>query len=63
MDDETGIANIILHPELYERERVPVTRGNFLKVYGKLRSQDGVVHIKAEALGVSTSRCSGDSFS
>jgi len=50
MEDETGIANVIIHPELYERERVLVTRGKFLKVYGKLQNQDGVVHVKAEAL-------------
>ena len=50
MEDETGIANIIIHPELYERERVLVTRGKFLKVYGKLQNQDGIVHVKAEGL-------------
>jgi error-prone DNA polymerase len=50
MEDETGIANVIIHPELYERERVLVTRGKFLKVYGKLQNQDGVVHVKAESL-------------
>lgn len=50
MEDETGISNVIIHPELYERERVLVTRGKFLKVYGKLQNSDGVVHVKAEAL-------------
>ena len=50
MEDETGIANVIIHPELYERERTLVTRGRFLKVHGKLQNQDGVVHVKAEAL-------------
>ena len=50
MEDETGIANVIIHPQLYERERVLVTRGKFLKVYGKLQNQDGVVHVKADAL-------------
>ena len=50
MEDETGIANIIIHPQLYERERVLVTRGKFLKVYGRLQNQDGVVHVKAEEL-------------
>ncbi|SFS17587.1 error-prone DNA polymerase, DnaE-like [Granulicella pectinivorans] len=48
MEDETGIANIVIHPELYERDRVIVTRGKFLKVTGKLQNQDGVVHVKAE---------------
>ncbi len=50
LEDETGISNIIVHPELYERERLLVTRGKFLKVYGKLQNQDGVVHVKADAL-------------
>ena len=27
MEDETGISNIVIHPKLYERERVLVTRG------------------------------------
>jgi error-prone DNA polymerase len=48
MEDETGIANVIISPQLYERERVVVTRGKFLKVEGKLQNQDGVVHVKAE---------------
>ncbi len=50
MEDETGIANVIIHPQLYERERILVTRGKFLKVYGKLQNSDSVVHVKAEAL-------------
>jgi error-prone DNA polymerase len=50
MEDETGIANVIITPQLYERERVLVTRGKFLKVYGTLQNQDGVVHVKAEWL-------------
>ena len=52
MEDETGIANIIVHPELYERERVVVTRGRFLFVEGKLQNEDGVVHVRAEAVQV-----------
>ncbi len=50
MEDETGIANVVIHPDLYERERVLVTRGRFLKVYGKLQNQEGIVHVKAESL-------------
>ena len=50
MEDETGIANVIIHPQLYERERILVTRGKFLKVYGKLQNTDGVVHVKADSL-------------
>ena len=50
MEDETGISNVIIHPELYEQDRRIVTSGKFLKVYGRLQNQDGVVHVKAERL-------------
>jgi error-prone DNA polymerase len=50
MEDETGIANVVIHPELYERQRLLVTRGKFLKVSGKLQNQDGVIHVRAEHL-------------
>ena len=52
LEDETGIANIIVHPELYERERVVVTRGRFLFIEGKLQNEDGVVHVRADAVRV-----------
>jgi error-prone DNA polymerase len=47
MEDETGIANVIVTPDLYERERVTVVRSKFLFVEGILQNQDGVVHVKA----------------
>ncbi len=50
MEDETGIANIIIHPELYDRDRALITREKFLLVTGKLQNQDGVVHVKAEVV-------------
>ena len=52
MEDETGISNVVIHPQLYEQDRVLVTRGKFLRVEGKLQNQDGVVHIKAERLEI-----------
>jgi error-prone DNA polymerase len=50
MEDETGIANVIVVPDLYERTRLVVTRSNFLLVEGKLQNQDGVIHVKASKL-------------
>ncbi len=50
MEDETGIANVIITPDLYERERVVVTRSKFVLVEGALQNQDGVVHIKAKRI-------------
>ena len=56
MEDETGISNIIIHPDLYERERMLVSTGKFLLIEGKLQNEDTVVHVKAyrvERLSVS----------
>jgi error-prone DNA polymerase len=50
MEDETGIANVIVTPDLYERERTAVVRTKFLRVEGVLQNQDGVVHVKAKRL-------------
>jgi error-prone DNA polymerase len=47
MEDETGIANVIVTPDLYDRDRLLVTRSKFLLVEGPLQNQDGVIHIKA----------------
>jgi error-prone DNA polymerase len=47
MEDESGISNIIISPDLYDRERVLILQGKFLLVEGRLQNQDGVVHVKA----------------
>jgi error-prone DNA polymerase len=50
MEDETGISNVIIHPNLYEQNRALVTRAKFLRVAGMLQNQDGVIHIRADKL-------------
>jgi error-prone DNA polymerase len=50
MEDETGIANVIVTPDLYDRDRLVVTRSRFLLVEGTLQNQDGVIHVKASRL-------------
>jgi error-prone DNA polymerase len=56
MEDETGIANVIVTPDLYERDRLVVTRSRFLLVEGRLQNQDNVIHIKAAQLTVLSDR-------
>jgi error-prone DNA polymerase len=48
LEDETGVSNIIVRPDLYDRERSAVVRYPFLMVDGVLQHQDGVVSVKAE---------------
>jgi error-prone DNA polymerase len=50
MEDERGIANVIVAPDLYERDRLAVTQSKFLLVEGTLQNQDGVIHVKATRL-------------
>ena len=50
LEDETGIANVIVTPDLYERERLTVTGSKFMLAEGPLQNQDGVIHVKATRL-------------
>jgi error-prone DNA polymerase len=50
MEDETGIANVIITPKLYDRDRRLVTRSKFLLVEGVLQNRDNVIHVKATCL-------------
>ncbi len=48
LEDETGIANIIVRPDLYASDRLTIVEASFLMVEGVLQNQDGVTSIKAE---------------
>jgi len=50
LEDETGIANAIITPQLFERDHTVVVHHPFLLIEGKLQNQQGVVSIKAEKL-------------
>jgi error-prone DNA polymerase len=48
LEDETGIANIIVRPDLFARDRLVIVEEPFLIVDGVLQSQDGVTSVRAE---------------
>jgi error-prone DNA polymerase len=48
IEDETGIANIIVRPDLFARDRLVIVDSPFLIVDGVLQNQDGVTSIRAE---------------
>ncbi|MDO8541645.1 MAG: error-prone DNA polymerase [Opitutaceae bacterium] len=50
LEDETGIANVIVVPKLFEARRLVVTQEPALKITGKLQNQHGVIHVKAEKI-------------
>jgi error-prone DNA polymerase len=50
LEDETGIANVILTPDVFERDRLVVTRNRFLRIEGPVQNQEGVIHVKAQRI-------------
>ncbi len=50
LEDETGIANVIIAPDVFEQNRLVVTRARFLDIQGRLQNQDGVIHVKAQRI-------------
>jgi error-prone DNA polymerase len=48
LEDETGICNIIVSPDLFDRQRVDVVTQQFLIIHGTLQTLDGVISIKAQ---------------
>ena len=47
LEDETGIANIIITPQLFEKDHTTVVHNSFLIIEGILQNQDGVISVKA----------------
>jgi error-prone DNA polymerase len=50
LEDETGIANIIVRPDLFARDRLVIVEEPFLIVDGVLQHQDGVISVRAEQI-------------
>jgi error-prone DNA polymerase len=50
LEDETGICNVILAPDVFEHHRVDVITQQFLVVYGTLQTLDGVISIRAQQI-------------
>lgn len=50
LEDETGIANVVIWPKVYERYRRELLGSRLLGVRGKLQRQDRVIHVIADRL-------------
>ncbi len=59
LEDETGVSNAILSPELFERRRLCVTQESFLLIRGVVQNTNGAVLIKARAVDALKTREAG----
>jgi error-prone DNA polymerase len=65
LEDETGNSNVIITPDFYEQNRANVLYERFVQISGTVQNQDGIVHLKAEAirpLAVSSAEISSHDF-
>ena len=47
LEDETGVSNIIVTPQLFDRYRIELVDHPFLLIEGALQNQDNVISVKA----------------
>jgi error-prone DNA polymerase len=48
LEDETGVANAIVTPDLFQKNRLLLSSAQFLMVEGILQNQDNVISVKAK---------------
>jgi error-prone DNA polymerase len=48
LEDETGVANVVVWPRTFERFRKVVLMSRLLQVTGKVQREDGVIHLIAD---------------
>jgi len=48
LEDETGIANAIITPQLFEQDHTVVVHHPYLLIEGRLQNQENVTSVKVE---------------
>ncbi len=50
LEDETGVSNAIVTPDIFEKLRLLITEEPFLRIEGQVQNTDGVVLVKAQRI-------------
>jgi error-prone DNA polymerase len=56
LEDETGVANVVIWPAVFERHRATVLKASLMAVRGRLQREGLVIHVVAEELVDMTER-------
>jgi error-prone DNA polymerase len=59
MEDETGVANVIITPQLFDKYRLVLVDHPFLLIKGKLQNQDNVISVKAKSVRALSFKAAG----
>ncbi len=50
LEDESGVANAVVFPDLFEKRRLVITQHPALVIEGRVQAREGVIHVKAERI-------------
>jgi error-prone DNA polymerase len=50
MEDETGVANAIITPQIFQENRATIVQHQFLLIEGTLQNQENVISVKAQSI-------------
>jgi error-prone DNA polymerase len=50
LEDESGTANVIVTPQIFEQYRLRISEEPFLMIEGTVQNQDRVIHVKARRI-------------
>jgi error-prone DNA polymerase len=59
IEDETGVANLVIWPSLFEKQRRVILTAQMLAVQGRVQREGLVVHIVADQLTDLSDRLAG----
>jgi error-prone DNA polymerase len=65
VEDETGIANVVVMPDMFDENRLTVVSNRWLLVEGPIQNVDNVIHVRAkriEALGFAMASVASHDF-
>jgi error-prone DNA polymerase len=54
VEDETGIFNVIIMPDVFEMHRLAIVRAPYLLIEGPLQKYEGVIHVQARRIDAIT---------
>jgi len=61
LEDETGMSNAVLTPDVFARLRIPLHASPLLEVSGVVQNIDGVIHVKVGSIRPLAMQSEGDS--
>jgi error-prone DNA polymerase len=65
VEDETGIFNVIVMPDVFEANRLTIVQSPYLLVEGPLQKYEGIIHVQArrvEAIRLNAGAASSHDF-